>query len=164
MSSGVGIDFAKVKAMANTNELKNLIEPYVRKRLTDKYGNLFEEKEMPLKLKTGGLHKFDVISKDRTIVGGIKANSLRKDGKVGAGVIKSIFTELYFLSLVEAKRKVLILTNKGFYELFKRRSSGQILPDTDLIYCKLSKELESRVAGIHKISSGEIGKRVSVPK
>jgi len=150
--------------MANTNELKNLIEPCVRKWLTDRYRKFFEEQEIRLELKTGGRHRFDVVSKDRTIVGGIKATSLREDGGVGAGAIKSIFTELYFLSLVKAKKKVLILTNKGFYDLFKRRSLGQILPDTDVIYCKLPKELDSKAAGIHKVASGEIGKRVNVPK
>lgn len=147
--------------MANTNELKNVIEPYVRGRLTDKYGKSFEEREVSLKLKTGGRHRFDIVSQDHTIVGGIKATSLREDGGVGAGAIKSIFTELYFLSIVEAKKKILILTNKGFYDLFKRRSAGKILPDTEVIYCQLPKDLGDKVAGIHKMASGEIGKRVN---
>lgn len=149
--------------MANTNELKNLIEQHVRKRLADKdkYNQPFKEKEIPLKLTTGGQHNFDVVSEDRMIIGGIKANSPRGDGKAGGGVINSVFTELYFLSLVKAKKKLLILTNKGFYELFKKRSSGQVLPDTEIIYCQLPKSLNIKVAKIHKTASEEIGKRTT---
>ena len=147
--------------MANTNDLKTLVELYVRDWLTNKYHQPFEERELPLKLITGGEHKFDTISKDQTIVGGIKAISLREIGGVGAGAIKSAFTELYFLSLVKAERKLLVLTNKGFYELFKRRALGKVLPDTEVIYCELPKILSDRVAEVHKNASAEIGKRTT---
>jgi hypothetical protein len=147
--------------MANTNDLKTLVELYVRGWLTNRYHQSFEERELPLKLITGGEHRFDTVSKDRTTVGGIKATSLREGGGVGAGAVKSAFTELYFLSLVKADRKLLILTDKGFYELFKRRASGKILPDIEVIYCELPKSLSDRVVEVHKTASGEIGKRAT---
>ena len=145
--------------MANAEDLKNLIEPHVREWFRNEYNQSFETEEIPLKLKTGGQHKFDVVSKNRTIVGGIKATTLRKKGGVGVGVIKSAFTELYYLSLVEADKKFLILTDKGFYEHFKKISSGKILSDTKIIYCQLPKRLSDIVAEIHKTASEEIGKK-----
>ncbi|MDP3792945.1 MAG: hypothetical protein Q8Q89_04450 [bacterium] len=147
--------------MANTNDLKTLVEPYVRGWLTNRYYQPFEEMELPLKLITGGKHRFDIISKSQTIVGGIKTTPLRESGRVGTGAIKSLFTELYFLSLVKAERKLLILTDKGFYELFKRRALGKVLPDTEIIYCELPKSLSYEVAEVHKTASKEIGKRTA---
>ncbi|MBI2099299.1 hypothetical protein HYT45_02700 [Candidatus Uhrbacteria bacterium] len=147
--------------MADTTKLKTIIEPYVREWLKDKYHKSFEEKELPLKLITGGQHGFDIVSKDedQTIIGGIKAHSLNKNGKIKSGQMKSVFAELYFLSLIKAKKKLLIFTNKKFHQNFLERTKGQILPDIKIKYCPLSKDLEDKAAQIHKDSSDEIGKK-----
>jgi hypothetical protein len=90
--------------MARTNELKDLVEPYVRTWLSKNYGIAFEPFELALTLVTGGTHKFDVVSQARAIIAGIKTHAVRPTGKVGVGPIKSAFTKLYFLSLVEAEK------------------------------------------------------------
>ena len=119
--------------MSNTNDLKK-VEPYVRVWLRREYGERFIPKEVKLKLRTGGEHKFDAVSVDHSIVAGIKSNSPRpgKKRKVGVGPIDSSLVELYYLSLVNAKKKLLIFTNKDFYEVLKRRLNGKVLPDTEI--------------------------------
>lgn len=147
--------------MANASDLKNLIEPYVRNWLAKRYQTSFEEHEKALELLTGGRHRFDAMSKDNLIVAGIKASAERESGskrRVGAGAIKSAFTELYFLSLIQAKKKLLVLTNRGFYEIFKRRSKGKVWPDTEVLYCSLPKKLAAIAAAASRNARKEIGK------
>ena len=144
--------------MANTNDLKQ-IEPYVRKWLRKEFHKEFLPNEIALPLRTGGKHKFDAISRDRSIVAGIKSNHPRPEKKVGVGVVDSSLVELYYLSLVKAKRKFLIFTNKDFYEILKRRLEGKILPDTKILYCKLSKKAASIAARAAKSARREIMKR-----
>ena len=140
------------------SKLKTIVESYIRKCLEQKHGKKFEGSEIPLDLITGGVHRFDAVSNDRTIVAGIKSFSVRETGKVGVGVIKSAFTELYFLSLVKAEKKLLIFTNEEFYNLFSKRALGKVLPDTEIVLCPLSDELALEIAVVNENARREIGK------
>jgi len=147
-----------IRIMANTNALKE-IEQYVRSWCLSKYGVEFENQEKELRLITGGLHKFDVVSKDGTIVAGIKTSALRENGKVGVGVIKSTFTELYFLSLIKASTKLMILTNKGYYEHFEKISRGKVADVIKIIHCPLPQDAQEKIAIVHRNCRKEIGRR-----
>mgnify|MGYP001568076318 CR=1 FL=1 len=145
--------------MANTNVLKTLAEPHVRQWCSGKYGIEFENHEKEVMLVTGGVHRFDVVSKDGSVVAGIKTSALRDDGTVSPGVIKSTFTELYFLSLINTTTKLMILTDKGYCEHFRRISMGKVAEGIEIIHCQLSKEIEENIATVHKNCRKEIGKR-----
>lgn len=148
--------------MADTNLLKTLVEPHVRRWLSQMHGIEFEDHEKELKLLTGGRHRFDAVSKDGSIVAGIKTSALRNYASrlpIGAGVIKSTFAEIYFLTLVDAKKKLMVLTDKRFYEYFLRISSGKVARQVELIHCELPKEIMDRVSDIHGTCSKEIGKK-----
>ncbi len=146
--------------MANTNTLKSIAEPYVRSWCSTKYGVGFEDCEKELRLITGGVHRFDVVSKDRSIVAGVKTSTLRDNGKVSSGVIKSTYTELYFLSLLRCDMKLMILTDKGYCGHFTRVSKGRIAKGIKIIHCPLPKDIEKIIVDVHKICRGEIGKRL----
>ncbi len=146
--------------MANTILLKNVVEPYVRDWLSKEYSIELENQEIELPLITGGFHRFDIVSKDRTIVAGIKTSPLRNMTLgVSSGVIKSNFAELYFLSLSAAKRKFMILTNKGFYDFFIKKSSGRVARGIEIIYCPLPEEIQDQVNIVHEVCRKEIGKK-----
>jgi hypothetical protein len=145
--------------MANTTVLKKVVEPHVRRWLEEHYGKSFEEGEVTLPLISNGRHRFDGVSKDRTIVAAIKANATRENGKVGVGVIKSVLAELYFLSLVKANKKALVLTNERFFLLMRERLEGLILPNTEMLFCPLSGEARCAIAEINRACRQEIGKR-----
>lgn len=115
-----------------------------------------------MRLVTGGVHRFDAVSKDRTIIAGIKSSVLRgyvSRMPVGVGVIKSTFTELYFLSLVKAKKRFLILTDEKFYKHFLRASEGKVAENIEILNCNLSEEILAKIADVHKNCSSEIGKK-----
>ena len=144
--------------MANTNALKD-IERYVRHWCSSKYGTEIEDYEKKIQLVTGSVHRFDVVAKDGSIIAGIKTSALRIDGKVSTGVIKSTFTELYFLSLISAPKKLMILTDKGYYEYFRKISNGKVADGIEIIHCPLPKEIEKDIAIVHRNCREEIGKK-----
>jgi hypothetical protein len=148
--------------VANTSILKS-VEPLVRRWAADEYQRPIEAAELALELISGGRHKFDVVSVDRTLIGGVKANRARDDGTAGTGVIKSLFTELYFLTLVEAEVKLLVLTDPALYRYFLRQAKGRIAPGIEVIEFTLPEEIAALLAPAHEASSSEIGKRVIVP-
>lgn len=147
--------------MANTRILSKLIEPYIRESLRQETGCEFYNRDVKLNLVTGGSHKFDIVSLDKDIVGDIKSNQIRENGSVGVGVKKSIYFDIYMLSLVEAKRKLLVLTSKDFYNLFKRISVGKVPDDIEIILVELPDDIKVKVKKIHGLSSSEIGKKNS---
>ena len=148
------------KNMANTKILAKLIEPYVREKLRQKRGCNFYNKDTKLGLITGGEHKFDIVSLDKSIVGEIKSNQTRENGDVGIGVRKSIYFDIYMLSLVKAEKKLLVLTNKDFYNFFKRISVGKVPLDIEIILIELPEEIKIKVKESHNLSSQEIGKKI----
>jgi hypothetical protein len=60
--------------MANTNEIKVKIEPYVQRCLAAKFGVAFRKRMLPL-AGCAGVHEFDAVSEDGKIVAAIKSSS-----------------------------------------------------------------------------------------
>ncbi len=147
--------------MANTHDLKRLVEPFVRNWLQELFCIPFENRELPLQLTSGGLHCFDTVSTDRSVIAGIKTSQMRPKGDVGVGTVKSAYTELYFLSLVEAEHKLLVLTDRGFWSFFTKQSAGRVAPGVEIRHCPLPPDLAVRVAEVWRSASNEIGKRAS---
>ena len=145
--------------MANTNSLSKIVEPFILNKIREELHCDFEPVHTSLKLLTGGEHRFDIVSRDRSIVGDIKSNSVRQNGKVGSGVIKSIYYDIYLLTLVEAKKKMMILTNPNFYKVFSKHSAGKIPFGIDLRLIELPFDLEELVEKDRKLARNEIGKR-----
>ena len=113
-----------------------------------------------LPLSTGGNHRFDIVSTNRTIVGEIKSSGVRESSskrKVGVGTIKSIYYDLYLLNLVTATRKLMILTNPGLYLLFSDHCRGKILPDIDLRLIELPPNIESEIESARRSARKEKG-------
>lgn len=145
--------------MSNTVFYKNRIEPHVRKWLSHKFRKPFESEEIRLKLRAGGFHRFDAVSKDRKIVAGIRSSVARKGTWQEGGKIKATYTEILFLSQVRAKEKLLVFTDKRFHEKFTKRSYLRYPQSVKLLYCPLPTSLRRGVSRSHKKSSREIGKR-----
>lgn len=150
--------------MANTNLLKTLVEPYVREWVSREYKISISSKETEIKLVSGGMHRFDVVSDDGTLVGGVKTSPLRPSSSgptVSPGTIKSTYTELYFLSLANAKKKLMILTDRDYYKKFVRDSRGKVAGGIEIVYCPLNDQIRHKITAIHEECRREIGKRAS---
>ncbi len=146
--------------MANTQILKKKVEPFVRQWLKERFRVSFESKEIVLtrSQKPNGKHEFDAVSKDKRIVAGIiSAGGKTSRGKNPQGKINKGIAELYFLSLIEADQKLLVLTDPAFVEIFKKKTKGRLAQGIKIIHCPLSKELEVEVTKMRVPASKEVG-------
>lgn len=146
--------------MAKTTELREA-ELFVRKELGKSYpGHTFTEKGLPLRKKrdgTSAIHKFDGVSEDNAIVASIKSHSwLTSGGNLPSGKIGQIYQALYFLSLVDAKTKLLILTDKEAYEGFLTVSDGKVAEGIEIKFYPLPPELQLMVSKVTQKASQEM--------
>jgi len=106
-----------------------------------------------------GQHEFDAVSKDGLIIAAIKGHSLKTGGgNLPAAKFASLYQELYFLSLVKAKERLLILTNQEMYSDFVKRSKGKVADGIALVYCELPEAMQREVATVGKKASDEMGR------
>jgi len=150
--------------VAKTVELKTQVEPFIRKELEKSYpGHTFTEKALPLRRKRDGtyaVYKFDAVSEDNSIVASIKSHSwLTSGGNVPSGKIGMIYQSLYFLSLVDAKTKLQILTDREAYDGFLTTSDGKLAEGVEIKLYPLPPELQLLVKDIHRKASEEMSQR-----
>lgn len=133
--------------MADTTVAKD-IEKYIQRKLSGKYRQKFFEKEVEIGKKKNGeraRYKFDAVSESEEIVAGIKSHAGRTaTGKFPRAKLGMAYTEIYFLSRTKAKKKLLILTSKEFYDLFIKDSDGKVPEDIEIKYFKLPRELKEK--------------------
>jgi len=142
--------------VANTNLIKSKIHPYVRSWLKNQYGVEFGKTALPLR-DCEGKHEFDAVSSNGRIVAEIKTASGRTSGgKHPSGKRAPVFEQLYFLSLVKAYEKLLIITDAEFFEIMKGRTAGIVPADIKLVKCPLPPHLAEIVYSITNEASKEI--------
>jgi len=146
--------------MADTRFLKSKVEEYVRGWLEQRFGKPFRKVKLPLSGVQGEPkdHEFDAVSEDGPIVCGIASSSwTTSGGKRGAGKIAKAYMEIYFLSLVAAKAKFLVLTDGEFFQRLSREAQGKLAVGIGLLYCELPDALAEEVAAIRTKSRRELG-------
>jgi hypothetical protein len=141
--------------MADTRYLTTVVEAHVRDVLSARYGVAFEKRKLPL--TTGGRHEFDAVSPDGEFVASIKsASGTTAGGRIPSGKIKDSIAEIYFLSLVEAPTRQLILTTPGFYEILMRSLRGKVAPGVDIVLEQLPPEVQAEVDRVQATASREV--------
>lgn len=146
---------AKRQTMANTSYYKTHVEPYVRGELQRLHGCMFTSQV--LRLPTGGTHEFDAVSDDGSIVASIKSLSGKTSGgKRPAGKYASCLAELYFLTLVEAPRRMLVLTTPDLHTMFVRYMQGRLHPRLEIELIVVSPEIQAEIDRIKDVASGEV--------
>ena len=145
--------------MANTTYLKNEVECFVRGELQRRFGQRFTSRQ--LKLVTNGSHEFDAVSEDGKIVVSIKASSgLTSGGNLPSGKFNDNIAELYFLSLVEAEQRILVLTSPEFHRLLTRKLEDRIAPGLSIECISLPDDIQRDVDTVVLEASREM-KRVA---
>jgi hypothetical protein len=102
-------------------------EELIRVVLEKEFRVHLEEREVSLRrAKTG--YKFDLVSPDGSIVGEIKTYKSPTSGgkRPSAKIAHASDACLLLLAAENAKKRLLIFTNKNFYELYKSERQGQI--------------------------------------
>jgi hypothetical protein len=123
-------------------------------------GQRFEKRELRVGTRrdgSAGYHSFDAVSQDGRIVTSVKASSgLTKGGKLPVGKTKDSFTELHFLSLVEAPYRFLVLTDPDFHQIFVGVSDGKLPPGVEILHIPLPGDLQAKVGAARAVASSEV--------
>ncbi len=146
--------------MADTRVLKNQVEAYVRSELARRFGQPFTKQVLVVGQRSDGsdaTREFDAVSADGHIVAGIKSSSGKTSGgSHPSGKVATAYQELYFLSLAQAERRILVLTDPEFHEIFKRHSDGRLAHGLELLLIPLPPELKEQAQKVHGEASQEM--------
>lgn len=146
---------ARLSDVANTSYLRYQVEPWIRDQLRDNYHQAFTSQV--LELRTGGRREFDAVSEDNRIVASVKAHSgVTSGGKNPSAKINSALLEIYFLMLVPADERVLILTNPEFFEIFSHSTKGRVVPEVRVELMPLPPDMQAQVEAVTKRASDEM--------
>lgn len=138
----------RIKATSSNTKNESLItSPYTinnsAKWLKGKYGMEFNPKFLPFVTRLDGsiaFHKFDLVSPDNQIVAKVKTHTMNPSGNVSSAKILDTYVACEMLKNVAAKKKLLILTDFGFYDSFKNNSKGRISRQIKIL-CTSDKQL-----------------------
>lgn len=115
-------------------------EERVRRMLGKRLNTTFKKKRLPIGFKSDGTrkeHEFDLVSLDGEIIGEVKTFKPLKGGGRPSGKIDTTFQACYLLEKVEARRKLLVLTNKEFYMRFKKESDGIVSKEIEILHVQV---------------------------
>lgn len=141
--------------MADTSFLRNHVEPYVRDQLATEFGQDFSVHSIDL--RHGGQHEFNAVSADRLVVASIRtASGLTAGGRIPMGKINACLAALYYLTLVDAPRRLLVLTTPAFHALFVARVEGTVPPGIEIRCLPLPAELQTQVDKVVGAASREV--------
>ena len=154
--SGPYLNFESESVMADTRCQVECEEWVRREWMSREFGQPFSPERMPL--SSGGNFAFDAVSEDKTIIANISTSGARTaSGKLAVGKLMKIRSDLYFLLLGRARRKVMVLCEADMYELCKvEQARGRIPLEIELCHATLPVELTERLVTARKIGSDEV--------
>jgi hypothetical protein len=140
--------------MANSRYLTTAVEDEVRHSLSEQYQTSFHRRTM--RLQTGGEHEFGAVSDNGRVVASIKTASPTGPGERDpAGKVVNCFAELYFLSLVRARRRLLVLTSAEFCQLFRTLAWGKVAAGIEIVHIPLTAGVQARVSAVQLAAGNE---------
>lgn len=81
------------------------------------------------RLTSGGFFDFDAVSPDGSVVASISTSgAATASGKNGVGKLQKIRADVLFLTLAEADRRIIILTERDMYDRCMQESLAGRLP------------------------------------
>jgi hypothetical protein len=98
-----------------------------------------------LRLSAGGVFDFDAVSVDDTIVANISTSSFKTSGgKNGSGKIQKIRSDMLFLLMVPAKKRLIDFSEEDMFDYFmKENQKGRVPNDVEFIYSPIPENLRS---------------------
>lgn len=104
------------------------VEDWVRRNwMPREFKAKFFRERLPL--RSGGVFDFDAVSEDRTIVATVSTSgSKTSTGKNAVGKLLKLRSDMLFLMLVEAKRKIIILTEQDMCDQCEKELLGGRAP------------------------------------
>lgn len=134
------------------------VEDWVRKQwMPSQFGMTFYLER--LKIRSGGVFDFDAVSSDKCIVATISTSGAKTSGgKHAVGKILKLRSDMLFLTMVETKRRVVVLTEQDMYEqCLKEKAGGRVPPEIEFAFAALPEELNARLIAARQNASVESG-------
>lgn len=133
--------------MADTQFIKNEIEPYLCKWLRTHYPGLrFKERLVQL---FHGSFKFDAVSEDESVVGLFMCNRPRtSSGNENSGAVRKALNDIHYLQLLPNPKtvRVVVFTDAGFRDLILRRSKRLGTNGIEFLHCQLPSGLQKQLS------------------
>ena len=136
------------------------VEDWIRREwMLNKYGHRFHRERV--KLAPGGVFDFDAVSADGETVATISTSGARTaSGKLVVGKFQKIRSDMYFLLLAEAKKRLVVLTEKDMYEqCLKEAGAGRVPTSIEFVHVELPAELDARLRKSRAAASKEVSPR-----
>ena len=133
------------------------VEDWVRREwMAQRFGQQFFRERV--KLSPGGVCDFDAVSADRKIVAAISTSgALTAGGKQGVGKMLKIRSDMYFLLLAAADRRLVVLTESDMHErCVKEATIGRVPSSIEFVCAKIPVELEARLRVSRGAASDEV--------
>ena len=134
------------------------VEDWVRQQWMPQYFgmNFYRER---LKIRSGGVFDFDAVSGDKSIVATISTSGAKTSGgKHAVGKILKIRSDMVFLTMVEAKHRLVVLTELDMYEQCLREAAGgRVPPEIEFAFAAVHEELNARLVAARQKASVESG-------
>lgn len=139
------------------------VEDWVRRNWMPKqYGCKFFRERLPI--RPGGVFDFDAVSEDHSIVATISTSGAKTSGgKHAVGKMLKLRSDMLFLTMVDAKRRVIVLTEQDMCDQCqKEREGGRMPPEIEFVCANIPEELRRRlIEGREKASGESRGKAAS---
>lgn len=117
--------------------------------------NFYRER---LPLRSGGVFDFDAVSVDKKIVATISTSASKtSSGKHAVGKILKLRSDMLFLTMIQAERRIIVLTEKDMLDQCnKEKAGGRVPPEIEFLCADLPDELRSKLIDARKAASKEV--------
>lgn len=133
------------------------VEDWVRRNwMSNQFGQKFYRER--LSLSSGGVFDFDAVSEDHKIVASISTSGSKTvTGKHAVGKLLKIRSDMFFLLLANAERRLVILTEPDMFELCQKEAEGGRVPSSIEFFCaQIPDDLIVRLQSARQVASKEV--------
>lgn len=142
--------------MANTQYIKEIVEPHLRKWLGQRY-QVHDLQEREVQLATGGRHKFDAVSDDGKVVADFVSNRPKtRTGRRNSGGTRKALVDLLVLNLLPSESSgVLVFTDADFKTEIEGQAERLGIRGVRLVVCSLPDGIQRGLDDTLRASSSE---------
>ena len=137
------------------------VEDWVRRTwMAEKFGSSFHRERVHL--SSGGVFDFDAVSPDRSIIATISTSGARTgSGNYAVGKIMKIRSDMFFLLLTSAERRLVVLTEEDMYnQCLTEAQAGRVPPAIEFVHARIPAELDARLRNARTTASKEMSARL----
>ena len=142
--------------MANTRAQQQIAKWTREHWLPTQLGIQFDQR--PVALSTGGQYRFDAVSRDGGTVVCLSTSAARTaGGKLGIGKMTKIRSDLYFLLLAHANRRLVLFTEQEMHaQWLKERELGRVPESIEFHFVELPQDLRTDLEASRAVASREV--------